>query len=335
MRRVQVLAVALDLDLQPGGDRGVDEHQQDPGPEPVAAPQRLDLDVQVLHLVRPQLPLDGVHPDHPVLGVGPLDQRAQLDRPVGDLQVVERAADIARRHPEHVPHLRVDQDHRPLGVDADDRERGRFQGEILELAFPAGLAHLRLSGYVEPYRRRLVSGHGRAGPPAEHPLPHADDFKSLTVPKQHLRLAEEQIAALAQGEVEPVEDLRLRLDVEVHQRVAAEQQVEPGDRGVAGDVVPAEDDPAPQVRPERELAAGLLEVLVTQLRRHRIQVLRGVDAHPGVTQRVVVDVGAVDLDPFRGFVDPERLGERYGQRVRLLTGGAAGAPHPDLAGRLG
>src|SRR6516164_90466 len=131
--------------------------------------------------------------------------------------------------------------------------------------------------------------------------------------------------------VETIDDLGLGLDVEVHQRVPADQQVKARDRGIAGDVVAAEDHPAAQVRAEGELGSGLLEVRIPQLGRKRLEGLRGVKADPGVTKGLVIDVCAIDLDPLRGFLDPQGLGERYRQRIRFLAAGAAGAPHPDLA----
>ena len=127
--------------------------------------------------------------------------------------------------------------------------------------------------------------------------------------------------------MKPVDDLSLGIDIEVHQRVPAYQQVQPRDRGVTRDVVPAEDHPAPQLRPEGELGPGLLEILIAQLGRHQCEVLRGINARPGVTQGIVVYVSPVDLDSFRGFIGPQGLGERYGQRVRLLAAGTSGA-HP-------
>jgi hypothetical protein len=52
---------------------------------------------------------------------------------------------------------------------------------------------------------------------------------------------------VVQREVEAGEDPRLRLGVEVHQRVAADQQVDARDRRVLDQVVPAEDHRAAQV----------------------------------------------------------------------------------------
>jgi hypothetical protein len=45
--------------------------------------------------------------------------------------------------------------------------------------------------------------------------------------EEHLGLAEEQHTGVGQREVEPGQDSRLRLRGEVHQRVAAHEQIDP------------------------------------------------------------------------------------------------------------
>src|SRR5690606_21291130 len=84
-------------------------------------------------------------------------------------------------------------------------------------------------------------------------------------------LTEEQVASLVESEVEPVHDLRLRLHAEVHQRVAAYQQIEPGYRGVPRDVVPGEDHPAAQVGAEQDRVVAGAEVPLAQRGRHRFE----------------------------------------------------------------
>src|SRR5215468_12630098 len=95
--------------------------------------------------------------------------------------------------------------------------------------------------------------------------------------------------------------------------------------------MPPEDHPAAQVRPERELSAVLLEVLVSHLAGKRLERLRRVEADPRVMKGLVIDVGAVDLDPFRGILDAQCLGEGYRQRIGFLAAGTARTPYPDLA----
>jgi hypothetical protein len=152
----------------------------------------------------------------------------------------------------------------------------------------------------------------------------------------HLGLAEDQDAAVAQGEVEVAEDVRLRLRVEVHQRVAADEQVELRDRRVLDEVVAAEDQRAPQVGPERAALAVALEVALAQLRRHVLELTRRVRPLARRGERLLVDVGRVDLHAPLEVLVAERLAQEHGDRVRLLPGRASGAPHADrLVGRLG
>ena len=60
--------------------------------------------------------------------------------------------------------------------------------------------------------------------------------------------------------MEPGENPRLCLGVEVHQAVAADQQVHARDRGVLDQVVPAEDDRPPELFVEGEPILLALEV---------------------------------------------------------------------------
>src|SRR5215472_11110450 len=105
--------------------------------------------------------------------------------------------------------------------------------------------------------------------------------------------------------MEPVDDLSLRLHVEVHQRVPAHQKIEAGDWCIAGDVVTTEYDPSTQIRSECEMCAVLLKILIPHLRRNRLERLTGVDTSPGVAQRILINVCAIDLDAFRGFLNPK------------------------------
>lgn len=129
--------------------------------------------------------------------------------------------------------------------------------------------------------------------------------------------------------MEPLEDLGLGLGVEVHQRVAADQQVDPGDRRVLDEVVAPEDHRTAQVLAEAVPAALQLEELLELRLGEPFDLRRGVGRVPGLRQRLVVDVGGVDLDPLPERLDPEHVGEEHREAVGLLPGRAAGAPHAD------
>src|SRR5215469_12137210 len=128
MRGVKVLAVALELQLHPGRNRRVHKHQDGTGAESVSAPERLDLDIPVLDLVWTYPAFDGADPHDPVFRIRTFDQGPQLDGAVGDFEIMERTPKVTGRHPEHIAHLRVDQDHYSVGVNADDGERRRLEG---------------------------------------------------------------------------------------------------------------------------------------------------------------------------------------------------------------
>ena len=172
-------------------------------------------------------------------------------------------------------------------------------------------------------------------PLAEDPPLEVDRDEQVPVGHHHLGLAEHQDAAVAQREVEVAEDVRLRLRVEVHQRVAAHEHVEPRDRRVVDEVVAAEDQRAPQVGPERVPLAVALEVSLAQLRGHVLELTGRVRPRRARGERLLVDVGRVDLHAPLVVLVAERLAQQHGDRVRLLPGGAPGAPHADrLVGRL-
>ena len=161
------------------------------------------------------------------------------------------------------------------------------------------------------------------------PALEVDRREQVAVAEQHLGLAEEQHAAVGEREVEPGEDPGLGLGVEVHQRVAADQQVDPGDRGVLDQVVAAEDHRAAQVLAEDVAAGRPARSTAPELRRDAARPRGRRSGLPGLGERLLVDVGGVDLHPVPELVGPEHLGQQHRQRVRLLAGGAAGAPHPD------
>src|SRR4029077_2332490 len=79
---------------------------------------------------------------------------------------------------------------------------------------------------------------------AEDPLLQVDRDEERVAPKKHLGLAQEQVALFTQGVMEAGPDARLGLGLEIHQGVAADQQVDAGDWRVLYQVVASEDDRA-------------------------------------------------------------------------------------------
>src|ERR1041384_7603014 len=127
------------------------------------------------------------------------------------------------------------------------------------------------------------------------PALEIDRRKEVRMGQQHLRLPEQEISPLRQSEVEAIEDLRLRLDVEIHQRVAADQQVDARYRSVVRQVVPAEDDRVAQLLVEDEPPPRFLEIFLEHIGRDACHLLFAVAGKPCMAQRLIVDIGGVDL----------------------------------------
>src|SRR5690606_12447789 len=198
------------------------------------------------------------------LRVRAVDVRAQLSRAVGQLQVPEGPADVAQGEPELRACRAVDGGDGPVEVQAHHRVRHRVEHQLPYLLASLGTVNRRPHAVPKPDPGQLVRDGATAGAPPEEALAHTGDLEPVAVGEQHLGLTEEQVASLVESEVEPVHDLRLRLHVEVHQRVAAYQQIEPGYRGVPRDVVPAEDHPSAQVGAEQEPVVAGDEVPLAQ-----------------------------------------------------------------------
>ena len=152
--------------------------------------------------------------------------------------------------------------------------------------------------------------------------------------EQHLGAAEEQIARIAalavQREVKAREDARLRLGVEVHERVAADEEIEPRDRRVLHQVVAAEDHRAAQIRPEDEASRRALEIALDERGLHAFELLLAVARQARLGQRLLVGIGAVHFDALAHRLHAERLGEHHGERVGFLARCAARRPDADV-----
>ena len=145
---------------------------------------------------------------------------------------------------------------------------------------------------------------------AEYAMLDVDRREEVALIEQHLGFAEHQESAVFQREVETREDARLRFGGEIHQGVPADKEVEPRDRRVLDEIVPAEDDHAAQVAPNGEgVASGRLEIFFAQRYRDRFDGLVVVRRAAGAGQRIAVDVSGVDLD---------ELAEEAAPLLRLL-----------------
>jgi hypothetical protein len=199
-----------------------------------------------------------------------------------------------------------------------------------------GNVERRLAEVLGDALRRAVAGIGGkyAHPVAERRLHHFAEYPPLQIDRdeqvgvgdEHLRLAQQQQPLVIECEMKAAEDLRLRLGGEVHQRVAAHEQVDPRDRRILDEVVAPEDHPAPQVLAKDVALVGALEEPVQGVARDVFELARLVGPVPRLVQRLLVDVGGVDLDSVAERGVPEHAGEHHGDGVRLLPRGRASAP---------
>ncbi len=149
------------------------------------------------------------------------------------------------------------------------------------------------------------------------------------VREEHLGPAEDRVTRRIEREVEPLDDPRLCLRVEVHQRVAAEEQVDPRNGRVLQQIVAAENHRPAQVAVHHEGAVDRIEILADHLFRHITDLTWRVGCGAGLRQRLLVRVGGVDLHAVSQRGRPDGFGEQHRQGIRFLPGGATGAPHTD------
>ena len=286
-----------------------------------AVHQRAHLDLQADGLAAPVQRHVG-DPDRAPFGLRLLDVAAQLERSVGDLEIVEGAPDVVRGHPEQLLGLPVGQGQHTVRGDHDLGHRSGQQCLVAQHVQPAGSATDR----GDPSSLSRVAACGSSC----DALRNIRRFRSTganSVPwlSSISAFPRNSIPAGA-SEVEAGEDAGLGLGVEVHQGVAAHEQVDPRDRGVLHEVVAPEDHRPAQVLAEDVPAARVVEVPLEQLGRDAAHLALGVAGLPGVGERLLVDVGCVDLDAVAELGEAHQLGQHDREGVGLFTGRAARAP---------
>jgi hypothetical protein len=131
--------------------------------------------------------------------------------------------------------------------------------------------------------------------------------------------------------MEDAGDLALQVALQVDQQVAADDQVEAGERRVADQVVRGED--AHLAHLFHQLAGVILpgEEAREPVRRHVLGDALGVASQPREVERLVVDIAGEDLHARARLATLHRLAEQDRDRVGLLAGGAARRPDADLS----
>ncbi len=192
-------------------------------------------------------------------------------------------------------------------------------------------AHARQARPRRDLRRPQVRDRGPA------PAPHVDlgaalvGDEDLAERARRLGPAQREDPPLAKREGEELEHAPLELGVEVDEHVAADDEIDARERGPLGEVVLAEHDAGPEplldlVTAVREPQEVLRHALLREARERR----GGIDALPGLRDRLRVDVRREDPDA-RGVQRlAEEIGEEDHDRVRLLPRRAAGRPDPQF-----
>src|SRR6185295_13302985 len=129
-------------------------------------------------------------------------------------------------------------------------------------------------------------------------------------------------------------DLLLHLALEIDQEVAAGDQVQPRKRRISDQVVQREQAHVPDLARHLVEIALLDEEALQALGRNLAGDRLRVPRLAGRFQRLRVDVRGEDLDVGRLLEAGHVLAQQDGERVRLLTGGAAGYPDAHVAVRV-
>jgi len=138
------------------------------------------------------------------------------------------------------------------------------------------------------------------------------------VGEQHLGSPEKQVAVVVERVVEPGQNPTLRLGGEVDERVPADEQIEPRDRRVLGEVVAPEDDGPPKGGAKDEALPLAVEIPFADVGVDGGDLLGGV-ARASLAECLLVDVGGVDLDAVEVALLAEGMAEKDRRGVRLLA----------------
>ena len=121
----------------------------------------------------------------------------------------------------------------------------------------------------------------------------------------------------------------LQLPVQVDQNVPAHDEIEPRERGIAGEIVPGEDAHVAQNLGDAIAAVGLREEALQPLRRHIGGDMGRVRSTASLFDGGLADVCRKNLDLAFGHPFSQDFHEHDRNAVRFLSRGASGHPDPD------
>jgi hypothetical protein len=142
----------------------------------------------------------------------------------------------------------------------------------------------------------------------------------------HLRVTDDEIAPRPERALQAAGHPDLQRSIERGQHVAAQDQVEPRERCVAHEVVRREDHLVAERLVDAEAGRERVEEPRQAVAVDRGRDVRAEHTVAGAGDRLPVAVGREHLDRPRHTARLERLDEDHRERVRVLTGRAAGAP---------
>ena len=163
-----------------------------------------------------------------------------------------------------------------------------------------------------------------------------DRLEKILPVSDGLGVSQKEKAPVAQGEVKQGDDLPLHLLVQVDQEVAADDQVQPGEGRIGGDVLRGENDPFAEALDDLIAAVPAGKEPLEPLGRDVLaDLFRRIAAGAGLCQRGEIGVGGEDLKVRLPAALLRLLGQQHGQAVDLLSRGTAGNPDPDFRSRRG
>src|SRR5262245_7556981 len=185
-----------------------------------------DLDV-VRARVAPSHPFDVAEADGVVRRVRLLDHGPQLDGPVRELEVLERAPEVALAEAEQRAGLHVRRREVAGRVDDELRDRRRLETRLTD---SLGLRKRDNGRALALDHLPQLLLHVLADSAREDPLLQVEGNEEVRSREEGLGSTEEEVARRQQGEVEVQEDPPLDVRVEVHERVTARDEVDTGER---------------------------------------------------------------------------------------------------------
>ena len=148
-----------------------------------------------------------------------VEMTAQLDGPIGQLEILDRATVVVDPEPERPARGVVRHHQRPIRVEHHLRSPGEVERrlpQVLRDALRGAVAR------IDRHRSHSIVQRG-LDHLAEHPPLEVHGCEEVAVGDQHLRLAQNQHAVAIEGKLEAPQNLPLCLGREVHERVSADE----------------------------------------------------------------------------------------------------------------